>query len=389
MILKNIFYNASILVVEDDLINLKILLIHLEKAGYTNIRTARDGMEALEEVKREKPDLIILDLIMPKMDGYEVIRHLRTEYHYQDLPIIVQTALDNVSEQQKAWELGATDLIHKPIHKLELLSRVNIHLTQHTLFNELSTFKNIANEDIKNALALQLSLLPNSSVIKSIRKKYKIDIDSIFKPSRFLSGDIWGAVPIDDDSFGLWLCDFSGKGIKAALNTFRLHTIFNNPSLDYKSPSSVLKAVNQSLHKFLQVGNFSTSLYGVMNIRNKTFRYSSASQPAPILYDRKNGTFDLCESRGLPLGINENTEYEEHVTPLKEDQSLIFYSDALFETEDDLGFSFEADNLPYFFTQLKGKNVVPYVNMIIDSLDNDDFSVADDFTLIEFSYSEK
>ncbi|CAO5674707.1 MAG: Regulator of RpoS [Holosporales bacterium] len=389
MILTNAFYDACILVVDDDFLNLKILTIYLEKAGYRNIKTARNGQEALDEVKIQKPDIIILDILMPVMDGYDVIRYLRAQYPVQDLPIIVETGVDDVQEKQKAWELGATDLLNKPIHKLELLSRIHLHLTQHSLFKELFDYKKKADDDVKDALALQKSLLPSYKDVAFIEQKYNVNLDYIFRPCRFLSGDLFGITPLDDDSFSLWICDFSGKGIKAALNTFRFHTLLKGYSLDLKSPKKVLKSINQTLKELLTVGTFSTCCYGVVNVKEKTFTYSVASQPPLIHYDRTQKTHQLLECKSLPLGIEMHTEYEEYTLCLEDEKNLILYSDALFETDEDLGFSFEEENLALFFNQLGGKNVVPWIKMMMDTLDNDDFSFADDLTIIELSLKGK
>ncbi len=220
---------------------------------------------------------------------------------------------------------------------------------------------------------------------QKIKEHYNVDLDYIFKPSRFLSGDLFGVSPLDDDSFSLWICDFSGKGIKAALNTFRLHTLLNDPSIDFKKPKEVLNALNLTLSQLLNVGTFSTCCYGVFNIKEKTFTYSSASQPALILYDRDQKTYQLLETKSLPLGIKKDIEYEEQILVLDEHKSLILYSDALFETGSDLGFSFEDTDLPLLFNQLNGKKAIPWIKMMMNTLDNDDFSFADDLTLIELS----
>lgn len=380
-----LIYNLFILLVEDDLVSAKILEIHLQKAGYTNIKIAKNGKEAIESILTETPDLIVLDLLMPLMDGFSVLKWVREKDLYKDIPIIVQTSLEDIEGTQRAWNLGATDLIRKPIERFEFLSRVSLHLNQYILLQELTDYKNRASEDIENALALQLSLLPDTKTIDDIKEKYNVFLDYIFKPCRFLSGDLFSIFPLDDESFAIWISDFSGKGIKASLNTFRIHTIINDIEIYKKKPSDVLQIINKKLVNLLPIGSFATCLFGVVNTKEKTFTYSSAGQPEPILYRKNHESVDFFESKGLPLGIQSHFKYEDHQILLKEGDHILLYSDALLETEDLIGFSFEEKKISDFLMQTDNQRIIDRVKLIFEELEAYDFSVSDDLTLIEFS----
>ncbi|CAO5676553.1 MAG: Regulator of RpoS [Holosporales bacterium] len=385
---KHPLYDSNILIVEDETINLKIMQIHLEKAGYKNLRTARNGLQALEMIALEKPDLVLLDLFMPVMNGFDALEQIRKNNSYEQLPVIVQTALDDIEGEQKVWEIGANDLVHKPIKKGEFLSRIYVQLHQHWLFKELTLYKKSAKEDIENSLSLQLSLLPQKRAIEKIEQQHGVKIGSIFKPCRFLSGDLWGIIPISDEKFALWISDFSGKGIKAALNTFRLHTILNQDGFFEKSPRDALYYCNNILKDLLPVGTFSTCLYMVCEPRSNKITYASASSPSPILYDRLEKKYKILPSDGYPLGIKKDADYQEHTLTLNPNQSFIVYSDAMWESVPDLGFSFEDDQLDSFIAELDGKEIVPSVNMILDSVGDEDLSLPDDLTIIELSFEK-
>ncbi|CAO4834244.1 MAG: Regulator of RpoS [Holosporales bacterium] len=383
---KHPLYDSNILIVEDETINLKIMQIHLEKAGYKNLRTARNGLQALEMIDSEKPDLVLLDLFMPVMNGFDALEQIRKKYSYEQLPVIVQTALDDMEAEQKVWEIGANDLVHKPIKKGEFLSRIYVQLHQHWLFKELTLYKKSAKEDIENSLSLQLSLLPQKRTIEKIEQKYGVKIGSIFKPCRFLSGDLWGIIPISDEKFALWISDFSGKGIKAALNTFRLHTILNQDGFYQKSPREALAYCNNLLKELLPVGTFSTCLYMVCEPLLKKITYASASSPSPILYDRLEKKYKILPSDGFPLGVKKDADYQEHTLTLNPRQNFIVYSDAMWESVPDLGISFEEEELDSFISELGGKEIVPSVNMILDSVGDEDLILPDDLTIIELSF---
>ncbi len=115
---------SKILIVEDNYATARALMFLLTRAGYA-CRMARDGLEALEKIEEEKPDLIVLDLGMPRMDGLELCRRLRREKRYRDLYVIVLTALGDDADITRAHEAGADECLGKPLDPPKLLKRVD------------------------------------------------------------------------------------------------------------------------------------------------------------------------------------------------------------------------------------------------------------------------
>lgn len=118
---------ASILVVDDHEQNLELLEAYLEEVG-CRIRLARDGVQAMAEVSVEQPDLILLDVMMPKMSGFQVCREVKNNPATRDIPVVMVTALSDVGDAERAVESGADDFLTKPVHKLELVTRVKVLL---------------------------------------------------------------------------------------------------------------------------------------------------------------------------------------------------------------------------------------------------------------------
>ena len=114
---------AVVLLVDDNEQNVELLEAYLEELGAT-IRIARDGVEALEQVQRAKPDIILLDIMMPRMSGFQVCSTLKRDGKTSDIPIIMVTALSEVSDVERAVDCGADDFLIKPVNKLELITRV-------------------------------------------------------------------------------------------------------------------------------------------------------------------------------------------------------------------------------------------------------------------------
>lgn len=119
--------NNSILVVDDVPINIKILLEILTQAGY-RVSVAKSGISALEKVEESLPNLILLDVMMPGIDGFETCRRLKTNPKTKDIPVIFMTALSDAVNKVKGLQLGAVDYITKPIEHEEVLARINVHL---------------------------------------------------------------------------------------------------------------------------------------------------------------------------------------------------------------------------------------------------------------------
>lgn len=115
--------SCSVLLVDDNEQNIELLLAYLEDLG-CELRTARDGVEALEAVRQRHPDLVLLDVMMPRMSGFQACRSLKQDPATREIPIVMVTALNEVGDVERAVENGADDFLTKPVNRLELLTRV-------------------------------------------------------------------------------------------------------------------------------------------------------------------------------------------------------------------------------------------------------------------------
>ena len=128
---------SKILVVDDNTQNLELLVEHLQSIENCRTMTASDGLAALDIVVSDKPDLILLDIMMPRMSGYEVCRKLKSDPETRDIPIIMVTALNELGDMERAVESGTDDFLSKPFNRLELLTRVKSLLKVRHLKDEL------------------------------------------------------------------------------------------------------------------------------------------------------------------------------------------------------------------------------------------------------------
>ncbi|OUS12952.1 hypothetical protein A9Q97_05510 [Rhodospirillales bacterium 47_12_T64] len=381
--------NRKILVVDDAQSLLDLIACILKKVGFTNIHLVKNGQEAMEIITSWAPDLIILDLMMPVMDGMEVCRQVRSSEKTASIPIIVQTGMDDNKERLKAFESGASDLITKPINALELVARTKLHLHNLLLTEEKLSYQQEINDELAMAKEVQKNLLPSPCSLVKIRKQTKLNISSFFQPSSALGGDFWGAKTLSNDCIGFYITDFSGHGVVSALNTIRLHTLMFDVDDQWLEPSVLLTNLNQKLCDMLPTGQFATMILGVISPEDKQMHYAASAAPAPILGSWSNlSKYEYLDTTGLPLGINKSATYKTHQIPFDKENFLLCFSDALIETKMTTGETLEDEGLIKLLKNLATQKANPDLldQVIATFFENSGNNLRDDLTALCFDY---
>lgn len=336
--------NAHILIVEDVEVNRLIIRQMLERRGFRNISMAIDGIEALEKTVALKPDLVLLDLLLPRMDGYTYCRKIREHPEFRDLPIVVQTILSNADQRSKAFACGASDLVTKPINAYELVSRITLLLEKQSLLKDLRSYQSRLQSDLQSAMLMQQSIVPSQSLLKQMELRYGISAQAVFQPSHEIGGDIWGIRMLSEGECAVYIIDFSGHGITAALNAFRMQAMLQGMVADMSDPSAVLHELNEKLLGLLSPGQFATMFYAIINIFEDALCYAAAGSTDPALL-RPGNSVEWLEGRGLPLGISAKAQYQNITVPFPPGDGLLIYSDALTETPNSRGQHLTVDDL--------------------------------------------
>ncbi|MEI7607031.1 MAG: SpoIIE family protein phosphatase, partial [Rhodospirillaceae bacterium] len=333
--------DSRVLIVDDNEFNRKSLSMLLLRSGIRNLEFAVDGVDGLAKTDSFRPDLILLDVAMPNMDGLEMCRRLRAGSKHSDLPILFQTALDSDEEQVACFTAGGNDFISKPIKPGECVARVRHQLERRKLFNDLTAYRERVQKELLHAHAMQMSLLPEARKVAEIGGRHGLGISSHFETSSELGGDLWSVFELDEHRVGILIVDFAGHGITAAINTFRLHTLFDRIPARDLDPAEWLSELNASLKDVLPTGQFATAFYCVLDKRTNVLSFAGAGAPNPILW--VDGELTLLDSAGMLLGISRRAKYRTQEVLLPTGGFLLLYSDALVECRDAEGVPFGQD----------------------------------------------
>lgn len=196
--------------------------------------------------------------------------------------------------------------------------------------------------DMAVARRMQELMLPSRETRGAIRRDFGVAVEAQFRPWSDLGGDFWYLRPLDRKRFVVALADFSGHGLAAALNTFRLHALITDHPIDAEDPAACLNWLNLRLIALLPRFQFATCFLGVIDTRAETLTYAAAAAPAPLLMA---GEPLLLDGSGLPLGVSRHASYQNRRAPFTKGASLLLYSDALTETPDSDGFCLDGEAL--------------------------------------------
>lgn len=341
---------CRILIIEDDPLARELLHGLFEQQGFRHIEDATHGAEGFEKTISFRPNLVITDILMPDVDGYEYCRRVRAleDKTLAQVPILVQTVLKNIAERTQVFDAGATDYLAKPAEPHEIMARSIVHLEREIMLRELRDFSHRIHQELDTARDSQRVLFPSNVLVEELSEQYSLEIHHHFTSSSELGGDFWGIMPLSETQLAVHMVDFSGHGVSAALNVFRLHALMHNlPSIDH-APGDYLQELNAILVPLLPSGQFATMFYGIIDIEEGTLAYASAAAPPPLLF-HADRAHEALASDGLLLGVDAKATYETRTIPFDPGDCLLLYSDALIETPNHKGALWSVEDLAQHF----------------------------------------
>ena len=312
----------TVLLVDDEPANIQIVNSILRDIYKTRIAT--NGAKALELANQDPaPDLILLDVMMPEMDGYEVCSRLKLAAHTRDIPVIFLTGQTDIQDETKGFEVGAVDYIHKPFSPAVVQARVRTHLVLRGIREELANQLQAIQRELDTARQIQLSILPHE--IPAIPG---LDIAARYIPMTSVAGDFYDFIVVDQKRIGILVADVSGHGMPAALISSMLKIALGSQAGCASDPALVLTGLNDALYGKFK-GHFVTAAYVFIDTEKQTLRYAGAGHPPLILRDYSAGaTRDFLEN-GLFLGYFPHAAYTSIELPFKPGDWGVLYTDGI------------------------------------------------------------
>ena len=315
---------SRILIVDDSRSNVDILveaLRHEYKLG-----VALNGESALASIARNPPDLVLLDIMMPGIDGYEVCRRLRAAPETREIPIMFLSSLEDVEKKTLGFEVGANDYVTKPFELLEVKARVRSLLKAKAYSDAIK--EKIASE-MRIAREIQLGMLPRD--LAGSAAGTGVELEAFLEPARGVGGDLYEVLRTEDGRLVVVIGDVSGKGVPAALFMAMTMTLVRTLGHRYREPEEIIRQVSEALVRQNAQEMFVTLFCAIFDPATGRVTCASAGHPSPVLARPGSpATLPVVKTGGL-AGIEPGLEVPRVSLELEPGDSLVLYTDGVTE----------------------------------------------------------
>jgi sigma-B regulation protein RsbU (phosphoserine phosphatase) len=339
--------DSRILIVEDVKANVDVLVEALR--GDYKLSVALNGEAALRNAEKNPPDLVLLDIVMPGIDGYEVCRRLRELPQTREVPVMFLSSLEDVVNKARGFEAGGNDYLTKPFDMLEVKARVRSLLKAKAYSDAVK--EKLASE-LRIAREIQLGILPAD--ISGCTRGTGLDIHAILEPAREVGGDLYEVLVAGKDRVVVVVGDVSGKGIPAALFMAVTTTLIRVIAPELERPEDILMRVNDALAAQNPRNMFVTLSCAVFEPRRRRVTCASAGHPSPILLRAGPAPCLPFPLTGMVAGITTGIDIPSQSLDLQAGDTLLFYTDGVTEAFNVAGEQFGEDGLLRHLTHHHG-----------------------------------
>ncbi len=348
---------ATLLAVDDDPVNLRVLENLCAESSYKLITTAA-GPAALDILKRTEIDLVLLDLMLPGMSGYEVCQRIREMEMGRYIPVIMVTALDQTGHMARGFKTGANDYITKPFNRHELVMRIENQLAikqmldmEKTVVNglrkekdalagmfqrsvdlkesalQMAEWENIIREDLSIARAFQMKLMTNPGKIPGFESNVT------YLPLMDIGGDVYDIFEFSPGVVRVFLADATGHGITASLNTVKILTEYATIKEVIETPAAIITFLNR---RFMKSAGSNPIVFAcaIADINEKSGTATIATAGLPSQYILRDGKVTAIEPMNPIIGLSDKVEFHEASYHFTKGDMLFLSTDGLQEMEE-------------------------------------------------------
>ncbi|MCC6586306.1 MAG: SpoIIE family protein phosphatase [Bryobacterales bacterium] len=312
--------SPKILIIDDSPINVVLIRGILETEGFEVI-WAPDGAAGFAASRNERPDLILLDVIMPGESGFETCARLKSDESTSDIPIIFLSALDDVKSKVTGLKIGGVDYICKPVYRDEVLARVRVHLRIRETNRARIEEQRIRLDRLRDA---QQAILANPEDIPEA--KYAV----YYEPLEETGGDFYDVVRLDSDVFGYFVADVSGHGVSASFVTSAIKALLRQYTGPLYSPEETMRGIGSVMREVLDHEQYLTACYARLNRRSNWLSVVSAGHPPAVVVE-PGGQARTVEMDSDPLGLFSSVVLQRKDILLSGGERIYLYTDGMVE----------------------------------------------------------
>ncbi len=373
--------SGRLLVVDDNEMNRDMLSRRLARKGHT-VEVAEGGLQALEMIEATDYDVVLLDIMMPGIDGYETLQRIRGERDSGELPVIMATAKDQSEDVVAALKLGANDYVTKPFDFPVVLARVQTQLQLKRSREALAHAHGRMKKDLEAAARIQAAFLPATAVVEAadgLRCAWR------YVPCDELAGDTLGIVPLDEARVGVYVVDVSGHGVPSALLSVSLSRLLSadpgssvlwttDAGATESRIATPVEVMNELYRRFpydVQTGQYFTMVYAVVDLENQKLTYASAGHEPMIVIGPSRGS-EYGSSTGQPIALVPamimKSTCEERTVDIAPGDRVYLYSDGIPESRDAEGEQYSNDRLTEKLVELLGSDLDEGLPVILETV---------------------
>lgn len=330
-----------ILLVDDNLTSLKQAATLLK--DHYKVSMVKSGKQALEFLEKFTPNLILLDIEMPEMDGFETIQRIKQDERFKKIPVIFLTGNHDTVTEMKGFEYGAVDFITKPFSQEVMFHRINLQIELFEYQMQLETVIEERTEELLATKAENARIAAELDVAAKIQasmlpKKFdrfsaggKMSVCATMSPAREVGGDFYDCFKIDEDHVAFVIADVSGKGVPAALFMVTAKTLIKTKAKHSISPARVLRDVNDEISENNEEDMFVTVFLGVLELSTGRFVCANAGHNPPVHLHSDGRVEYLNVEKNFVLAGITGMEFMENTFMLEPGDRFLMYTDGVTE----------------------------------------------------------
>lgn len=340
--------DGRILVVDDTESNRDMLSRRLERRGFT-VETAKNGREALDMIRSGSFDLVLLDIMMPELNGYEVLKQMKEDEELQYIPVVMISAIDDVESVVKCLELGADDYLPKPFNPTLLRARVESTLAKKRFQDRERLYAQSLERELEIGRRIQEGFLP-----AELPQRPGWEIAVRFCPAKQVAGDFYDAFELTSDRIGLVMADVCGKGVGAAMfmalfrSLIRAHADRAAVSPFAPAVAILIEAISATngyivrMHR--SAHTFASVFFGVLDPNTGVLNYLNAGHLPPIIINA-DGSMEHLKATGPAVGLLGNATFDVSSATILPGSTLFAFTDGVTEARDEHRAFFDEERL--------------------------------------------